>query len=160
VSRERGLALAGRASRQNSATAGMEAACNMQAAPYTVLDQSALAQWDKSLGYARFQSRVRPISVQLPAYCWCMPAACSSCLGLGPGSGPAQSSLVREVNFHGSAGRSEQLHAVGYTHATATCTTSWHKQLHTATPVQAGCVQPPIPPACTSPAAPIKGVCT
>eukprot|EP01047_Picozoa_sp_COSAG01_P130483 COSAG01_NODE_60086_length_296_cov_1.299492_1_plen_30_part_01 len=28
------------------------------------------------------------------------------------------------MNFHGSVGRSEQLHAVGYTHATATCTTS------------------------------------
>ena len=85
----------------------------------------------------------------------CMPAACS-CLGQGRLS-PAWS---ERVNFHGSVGRSEQLHAVGYTHATATCTTSWHRQLHTATPVQAGCVQPPIPPGCTSPAAPIKGVCT
>jgi hypothetical protein len=33
--------------RQNSATA---AGSCLQAAPYMVLDQSALAQWDKSLG--------------------------------------------------------------------------------------------------------------
>jgi hypothetical protein len=49
-SRERGLALAGPASRQNSATA--EAACKQHAGryEYSALDQSALAQWDKSLG--------------------------------------------------------------------------------------------------------------
>jgi hypothetical protein len=45
IGRERGLALAGRASRQNSATA--EAACKQGRIRPSI--QSALAQWDKSL---------------------------------------------------------------------------------------------------------------
>ena len=47
IGRERGLALAGRASRQNSATA--EAACCKQHHIWCSI-QSPLAQWDKSLG--------------------------------------------------------------------------------------------------------------
>jgi hypothetical protein len=47
IGRERGLALAGRASRQNSATAEMKAACKQHAIACSIL--SPLAQWDKSL---------------------------------------------------------------------------------------------------------------
>jgi hypothetical protein len=64
IGRERGLALAGRASRQNSATA--EAACKQGRIRPSI--QSALAQWDKSLGvrsrpnrfHCRFAGQVRP----------------------------------------------------------------------------------------------------
>jgi hypothetical protein len=57
IGRERGLALAGRASRQNSATA--EAACKQGRTRIRPSIQSALAQWDKSLGG---HSRIAPLA--------------------------------------------------------------------------------------------------
>jgi hypothetical protein len=47
IGRERGEALAGRASRQNSVTA--DAACVQQVGIPPSIQQPALAQWDKSL---------------------------------------------------------------------------------------------------------------
>jgi hypothetical protein len=69
IGRERGLALAGRASRQNSATA--EAACKQHAIACSI--QSPLAQWDKSLGLVRLYKRRRrrpPAASPAPLGLW------------------------------------------------------------------------------------------
>ena len=103
---------------------------------------------------SRRRLRCKPTPDFSPA-AWCMPSECS-CLGQGWLS-PAWS---EKVDFHAATRWSGQLYAASYSNAIATCTVCWHTQPHTAARVQASCVQTPIPPGYTRPAAPIRGSCT